>query len=63
MVKAKLIYKNTEIGLEFTDACLGVLRNIIENRDVKTTSSSKVSRTLIYKSSWFMNLLIDIETF
>lgn len=57
VVKAKLIYKNTEIGLEFTDACLGVLRNIIENRDVKTTSSSKVSRTLIYKKQLVYELI------
>lgn len=57
VIKAKLIYKNTEIWLEFTDACLGVLRNIIENRDVKSTSSSKISKTLIYKKQLVYELI------
>ena len=63
ILSSKLIYKNTEIGLEFTDACLGVLRNILENKDLKVSGSNNLSKNLAYKKHLIHELILNYRNF
>ena len=57
ILSSQLVYKNKEIGLEFTDSCLGVLRIIIENKDVRTAEIQNISKNLIYKKQLVHELI------
>ncbi|EGP5595464.1 hypothetical protein HQ886_12965 [Enterococcus faecium] len=63
ILSSKLTYKNTEIGVEFTDACLGVLRNILENKDIKAADSHKISKSLAYKKHLVHELIVKYRSF
>ncbi|MGM0322448.1 hypothetical protein IGI82_003648 [Enterococcus sp. AZ067] len=63
ILSSKLVYKNTEIGLEFTDACLGVLRNILENKDVKALGKDSISKSLVYRKQLVHELMVKYRNF
>lgn len=63
--KVALVGKNKQIGVEFTDVCLGILRIILENDDVsnRNVSPNKFSKTLAYKKKLVFTLLNSFPNF
>ena len=61
----KLKGKNNEIGIEFTDVCLGILRQILENNDLKNPSNQtgNISKNLAYKKRLIYMLLSEFSDF
>ncbi|BDR57189.1 hypothetical protein [Xylocopilactobacillus apis] len=57
---SKLVPKNQEIGIEFTDTILGIIRLIIQNSSL-TNNNQEIKRSLLAKNLLINDLMDELE--